>query len=300
MKALERIRRVPVLPPRKPDTHKGDYGRVLVLAGSTGLTGAGSLCAFSCLRAGAGLVTIAVPATLYPIFAAKLTSPMARPIADSGDGNFSPKALDEALRLAEKATVAAIGPGIGTTSSTERFVLGFLEKTKLPVVVDADALNILAKNPGALGGLSARAILSPHPGEMARLVNLTSNEVQARRLFLATDFAARHSLTLILKGHRSIVTDGARYFINHTGNPGMATAGSGDVLTGVVAALVAQGLSLFDAALLGTYVHGLAGDIAARVVGEISLVAEDIMGNLPKAFLALSKRPFRRTPRRGE
>ncbi len=300
MKVLERVRRLPLLPPRRKKTHKGDYGRILVIASSTGLTGAGCMAAFSALRGGAGLVTLAVPESLYPIFASKLTSPMPRPLSDGGSGFFTEKSLPEALRLSELNDVLALGPGIGTESPTVSFLLALLEKVEKPLVIDADALNIIASNSTILEHLAGHSILTPHPGEMARLASSTPQDVEKRRLFVASNFASVHNLVVLLKGYGTIVTDGKRYYLNRTGNPGMATAGCGDILTGVVAAFVGQGLSLFEAAQLGAYIHGLAGDLAAGSLGEVSLVAEDIMSYLPRAFLLLARRRARTTLRRKE
>jgi len=298
MKVVQRVRRLPLLPPRKKETHKGDYGRVLVIAGSTGLTGAGCMAAFSALRGGAGLVTLAVPESLYPIFASKLTSTMPRPLPDGGSGFFTEKSLSEALRLSELNDVLALGPGIGTEDDTATFLLTLLEKIKKPLVIDADALNIIASSITVLRHLAGHSVLTPHPGEMARLVKSTPKDVSERRLYIASEFASTHNVVLLLKGHGTIVADGKRYYLNRTGNPGMATAGSGDILTGLIAALIGQGLSLFEAAQLGAYIHGLAGDLAAGSLGEVSLVAEDIISYLPKAFLLFARRRSRAALRR--
>jgi len=271
---------------RAPDAHKGHFGHVLVLGGSTGFAGAACLAADAALRAGAGLVTLGVPESLLPIAAVKLTACMTRPYPELADGAFALGALPAILADAPRHDVVALGPGIGRHRSTEALVRALLRAVAIPLVLDADGLNALEGRLDALDDAPAPRILTPHPGEMARLAGCSTAEVQADRAGVATEFAARHGVVLALKGHGTIVTDGAQTFTNDTGNPGMAAGGSGDVLTGVVAGLLAQGLAPFPAACLAVHLHGLAGDLAALLVGELSLTAADILDALPDAFLS--------------
>jgi len=292
---MERMDTIPRLPPRKPDSHKGDYGRVFVLGGSRGLAGAACLCSDAALRAGAGLVTVGVPESVYPIVATKLTCCMTRALPETPYGTLAEAGRDELAAELARWDVIALGPGISQNEETARVVRWLAAHLDKPMVIDADGLNCLAASrPIALrpAGSSppASRILTPHPGEMARLADLRSAaEVQKDREEIAAAFAREHAAVVALKGHETVVTDGSRTFINPTGNPGMATAGSGDVLTGVVAALLAQMHAALDAATLGVYVHGLAGDIAAREKGQVSLTASDILDALPAAFVHLDK-----------
>ena len=286
---LLEVTRLPHIPSRRPETHKGDYGRVLIIAGSTGMTGAAALAALSCLRTGAGLVTLGTPASLNPIMEVKLTSAMTHPFADADRGTFAHSAKDEILKFARDFDIIAIGPGLGRGKETIRLVLELVAELDKPLVTDADALYAIAQDIGVLAKIKKEAILSPHPGEMSLLTGKSIREIQNSRRETAASFAKEHKVVLALKGHRTLVTDGAKFYINPTGNPGMATAGSGDVLTGAIAALLAQGLSAFDAAQLGVYIHGLAGDLAAQEKGEVSLIAEDILDKLPQATIRISQ-----------
>lgn len=282
---MRKIDALPGLAPRERDGHKGDYGRVLVIGGSHGMAGAPCLCGEAALRSGAGLVTIAVPVGLYPIVAAKVTSCMTHRLPERPGGGLSDSGLDEVIEYAGQFDVIALGPGIGRAPETVRLVHALVSKLERPMVVDADGLNALSGNAGVLRAARAKRILTPHPGEMARLAALKSaEEVQQNRLGIASEFALKFGVVVALKGYHTVVTDGERYYENNTGNPGMATGGTGDVLTGVVAALVAQGLEAFEAAQLGVYLHGLAGDLGAERLGEISLIASDLLDELPRAF----------------
>jgi len=262
---------------------------VLIIAGSTGMTGAAALAAASCLRSGAGLVTLGIPESLNPILEAKLTSAMTHPFADTGRGTFAYEAKDAILKLAKAFDIIAIGPGLGREEKTICLVLELLAEFDKPLVIDADALYAIAQDITVLAKIKNEAILSPHPGEMSRLTGKDTAQIQKERLEAAVGFARKHKVILVLKGYETVVTDGAKYYINPTGNPGMASAGSGDVLTGAIAAFLAQGLSAFDAAELGVYIHGLAGDLAAEEKGQISLIAEDILDKLPQATMRISQ-----------
>jgi NAD(P)H-hydrate epimerase len=277
-------RKLPELPPRAASAHKGDFGRVLVVAGARGMAGAAALAGDAALRSGAGLVTLAVPRSLYPIVAVKVTCCTTHPLPETAAGTLSERAAGTLLDLAQGFDVVALGPGLGRHPGTWRLARRLAAELGKPTVIDADALNALAEAPECLRAAPAPRVLTPHPGEMARLAHSTADEVQTARRKVAAGFARRYRAVVLLKGHGTVVTDGARVRINATGNPGMATGGAGDVLTGVIAALIAQGLSPFDAALLGAHVHGLAGDLAVKEFGQVSLIATDILNALPTAF----------------
>jgi len=282
---VREVSKLPTLAARRPDAHKGDFGHVLVVAGSPGMTGAGCMAARSAQMAGAGLVTLALPASLNLVAEVKLTSAMSMPLPEAEGGTLGMEAVRSLLQAADRFDVAAIGPGLGRAPGTQEMVRTLLEEMTLPMVVDADGLNAIAARTELLKQRSAPTVLTPHPGEMMRLCGLDSvQQVQSSRRELAVRFAAEHSVLLVLKGHRTIVTDGDRLYVNSTGNAGMATGGTGDVLTGLVAGLLCQGLDPFGAAQLAVYVHGLAGDMAAQAKGQLSMTAEDVMACVPQAF----------------
>jgi NAD(P)H-hydrate epimerase len=262
----------PLLPPRRRTTHKGDYGHLLVIAGSEGYTGAPVLCAHAAARSGVGLVTLAVPRDVYPIVAANCPP------------EVMPRPLDRLGALADYDAVA-LGPGLGQAMETQRSVLDWISSCPRPLVVDADGLNALARNISLLNTVNVPLVLTPHPGEMARLCNKSVREVQAHRWEVARQFARAHRAVLALKGAGTIVTDSSnRLWVNLTGNPGMAKGGIGDALTGIIGALLAQGLPALDAARAGVFVHGVAGDIACERCGERSMQASDLIANLGAAF----------------
>lgn len=272
------------LPPRPAPSHKGNFGRVLVIAGSRGMTGAAGLAGEAALRSGAGLVTVAVPETLHDIMEAKLTEVMTVPLPDTGSGSLSREACQRILPLAENMDVLAIGPGLSQAPEVTALVKELITSIKIPFVLDADALNAIAGEVGILRKLQAPAVITPHPGEMARLMGSVPKDIQEDRLGNAVKAAAAWNVVTLLKGSRTVVAspDGTVY-INSTGNPGMATGGSGDVLTGIIASLIAQGLKPARAAAAGAYLHGLAGDLAAREKGMMGLIASDIISALPAA-----------------
>jgi ADP-dependent NAD(P)H-hydrate dehydratase / NAD(P)H-hydrate epimerase len=282
--------------PRQADTHKGDYGRVLVVAGSPGKTGAAHLAAVGALRSGAGLVTIATASSCLPIVAAMGAEYMTEPLDEKPDG-LDPDGLDRLLELARD--VIAIGPGLGAAPSTREFIRQLVDRATMPLVVDADGLNAFADDPDRLNGREGRhVIITPHPGEMARLVGMSTDEVQASRLEIARNFAVAHRLFVVLKGHRTLIaTPDEKVFINPTGNPGMATGGSGDVLTGMIAAWLAQLLDAEAACKLAVYLHGLAGDLAEDDEGEVAMTSADVAGHLGDAFLELTARKSNRGER---
>ncbi len=283
---MDRVVDLPRLAPRAPDSHKGTFGRVLVVAGSRGMIGAACLATEAVLRSGAGLVLLACPASVQPLAAVKLTCAMTWPLPENADGALSEEGQKDILTLADRYDVVAIGPGLTQSPETMKLLFSTIPRLGKPLVVDADAINILAKDLTVLQRGGRTSILTPHPGEMSRLTRKSIDDLQKNREEIAGDFAKKHRVVLLLKGHRSVITDGARLAVNETGNPGMATAGSGDVLTGVVAGLLAQRLSPFDAARLAAHLHGLAGDIAAKEVGPVGMLASDILDRLPKAIQA--------------
>jgi NAD(P)H-hydrate epimerase len=287
---LEVVTQVPHLAPRPADSNKGTFGRVLVVAGSRGMSGAAVLCGSAALRGGAGLVRVAVPREVLPIVAAGNPCYMTAPLPQDEEGCLDPSAEHDVLALARTSDVVALGPGLGRSSAMTTLLAAVLERLPTPVVLDADGLNAFVQHTERLRR-PAPLILTPHPGEFSRLLNIDTATVQAHRRELASAFAAENGLVLLLKGHRTLVTDGRRLYENTTGNPGMATAGSGDVLTGLVAALLAQGLEAFAAAQVGAYVHGLAGDLVKTARGEVGMIASDLVDHLPRALNHLAMGP---------
>jgi NAD(P)H-hydrate epimerase len=280
----ELVSQVPALPSRAADATKGRFGRVLVVAGSRGMSGAAVLCGTAALRGGAGLVRVATPAEVCPVVAAGSPCYMTAPLPADGNGRLDAAGETELLDLAGASDVVAAGPGLGRSPSLTDLLTALISRTTTPVVLDADGLNAFQQDPGRLKGRAAPLVLTPHPGEFGRLLGTDAAAVQARRQELAVRFAAENGLVLVLKGQGTVVTDGRRVYVNPTGNPGMATGGTGDVLTGLVAALVGQGLEPFAAAVLGVHCHGLAGDYARDDLGEASLIATDLLHYLPRAL----------------
>ena len=278
-----------LLPVRAMESHKGDCGRVLVVAGSVGTTGAAALTAEGACRGGAGLVTVATPEPVYPIVAAKLTEPLVVPLPVMECGGLGDAAVDRVLEMTVNADVLAIGPGLGTDASTVAAIRSVLDQTGVPIVVDADGLNAFAGEPQLIASEVAR-VLTPHPGEMARLLGSSVAKVQADRVAAAERLAAEADAIVVLKGYRTVISGSDLPVVNSTGNAGMATGGSGDVLTGMIAALIGQGLPPADAACLAVFLHGLAGDLAADEFGELSLVAGDLLDCLPAAIEILCDR----------
>jgi NAD(P)H-hydrate epimerase len=279
------IKKLPVLHSRNLSAHKGDFGKVLIVAGSCGMTGAAYLAAKGALRAGAGLAVVATPESQQPILAGKLTCAMTYPLPETPEQTISLKALRPILELAKKSDVIAIGPGISRNPSTMSLVLALLKQLTIPVVLDADAIIAISKKPNILKEVSCPIIITPHQGEMFSLIGKKITPLN--RLSIAKEFTARYNITLVLKGFKSLVMNKNKFYVNTTGNPGMATGGTGDVLTGIISGLLAQGLSPFDASVLGVFIHGKAGDIGVKDLGEISFIASDILSYLPNAFKSL-------------
>ncbi len=278
-----------MLEPRNPETHKGDYGRVLLVAGSRGKTGAAHLAAMGALRAGAGLVTVATPSNCLSIVASMGSEYMTEPLDENPDG-LDPDSVEALLETS--CDVMVIGPGLGQGSGTRSFIHALVDRATVPLVVDADGLNAFAGQPERLAGREGRdVIITPHPGEMARLVGTSIEEVQANRLEVARTFASTHHVYVVLKGHRTLIaTPDGTVFINPTGNPGMATGGTGDVLAGMIGATLAQLLDAEVACKLAVYVHGMAGDLAQADEGEVSMVAGDVAAHISDAILELTAR----------
>lgn len=287
--AIERVETVPALKRRESAGHKGDYGTVMVLGGGRGMAGAVALTGAGALRSGAGKVRIACPFEVQPTVASYEPSYMAYPLADDGSGHidfpFCGRELEELIRT---STVLVLGPGLGQTDKTRALVRWVLEAVDLPTVIDADGLNNLQGQADLLRNLRRPVVLTPHPKEFARLTGQTVEAIQADREAQAVRLAENNHLIVALKGAGTVVTDGTRVYTNKTGNPGMATGGSGDILGGIVAAMIGQGLGAFEAAVLGVYAHGLAGDIARDQNGEVGMIAGDIVDSLADAFFHLT------------
>jgi ADP-dependent NAD(P)H-hydrate dehydratase len=285
---LQRIEALPRLARRQAEGHKGDYGTVLVVAGGRGMAGAAALVGAGALRSGAGRVRVACPAEVQPTVASFEPSYMTYPLECDSHGAVRFPANRHAIeRLLEGSDVMVVGPGLGQSEEARSLVRWVVDAVKVPTVLDADALNLLVGQTEVLGHLRRPVVLTPHPGEFARLAGRTIAEIQADRESHAVALARADHLVVVLKGSRTIVTDGVRLYLNTTGNPGMATGGSGDILGGVIGALIGQKLPAFEAAQLGVHVHGLAGDIARDQNGEVGLIAGDIVDALPDAFFHL-------------
>lgn len=284
------------LEPRRADSHKGDYGRVLVLGGSRGMAGAPSLTGMAALRSGAGLVTIATASSVQPTVAAFNPCYMTIPLIEDDYGIADMANVVDLIDASERFDVWAVGPGLGQTDGVAEMVAQLYRQVRRPMVVDADGLNALAammkRNPQLLANPAGPRVLTPHPGEFARLVGASPKGAASERAEQVAALCRRDAsgqTVVVLKGHETIIGDGQRIALNHTGNPGMATGGTGDCLTGIVAALLGQGLNAFDAARLGVHVHGLAGDLAANELCQISLIASDLLTYLPQAFAQSSR-----------
>ena len=276
----------PLIGPRPAASNKGNFGHVLVIGGSLGKAGAAAMAGMAALRSGAGLSTVAVPKSILPTVAGFHPELMTAPLAETKAGSISLRALRALDKLAEGMTVLAIGPGISRIPETSKLVRALIKKHQLPMVLDADGLNAFAGHAAELSGKGKSLVITPHPGEMARLLGSTVTAVQRDRINVARKFARDHQLILVLKGHRTLIADpSGEIWVNTTGNPGMATGGTGDILTGMVAGLVAQNpRRILEAVIAAVYLHGLAGDVTDEQMGEQSLVATDLLPALPEAF----------------
>jgi NAD(P)H-hydrate epimerase len=278
-------------PPRARETHKGSYGHLLVVGGSVGKTGAAALAARGAMRAGAGLVTVATAASAQPVVAALLLEAMSEPLAETTAATLSVKALPALRELAGRRDAVTLGPGLGLDEDTQTLARALVTECSQPMVVDADALTALAGHLDRLHGAGGPRCLTPHPGEMARMLGAAVADVQRDRIASVRQFATAHATPVVLKGATSAVglPDGT-VLLNPTGNPGMASGGTGDVLSGVLGAFLARGLDAGSALAAAVYLHGLAGDVAAERVGEESLVAGDVIEALGEAFRRVGAR----------
>ncbi len=276
---------LPCLPPRVPESHKGDYGRVLLVGGSRGMAGAMGLAGMAALRSGAGLVTLLVPRSIQATVAG--FEPSAMTLAAGSDPDRLGGNDAGAIRTAaEQATVIALGPGLGRAPETVRLVHTLNHHIDGPLVIDADGLNGLAEQSAQRQKPAGPRVLTPHPGEFFRLTGEPVVADKAGRAEQAARLCLQHGqgTVVVLKGHQTVICEGQKYAVNATGNPGMATGGTGDCLTGMIAALIGQGLSPWDAARLGVHLHGLAGDLAAAALGQVSMIASDLIRYLPEVF----------------
>ena len=275
---------------RAADVHKGDFGRVLIVGGSSGKSGAAILAGLGAMKAGAGLVTVAAPRSVTPIVAAHAPEYMTEPLDETPEGTVEASAAERALTM--NADVIAAGPGLGRGPAVTAFVRELLQKGETPLVLDADALNACADDPAMLVGRDDRdVIITPHPGEMARLVGCSVDDIQANRMGIARDFSVSHQVYVVLKGYRTLIaTPDGKVFVNPTGSPGMATGGTGDVLAGMLAAWIAQLLDAEAACRLSVYLHGAAGELADADQGEVSMTATDLVDHISDAVLELTAR----------
>ena len=266
-----------LLPDRDPFAHKGKFGKILLLCGSRGYTGAAALSARGALRSGAGLVFLGVPESIYAIEAVKLDEPVVFPLPDCG-GTLSVDAVPEILERLPRLDAVLIGPGLGQSKGTFAVVKAVLENFHGPVAVDADGINNLSRHKDILRGREYPTILTPHDGEFARLGGVIGTDRSASAEALAKELGA----IVLLKGHRTVITDGDKTYVNHTGNPGMAVGGSGDVLAGIIVSLLGQGIAPLEAAACGAWLHGAAGDLCAAEIGQYGMLPSDLVEALPR------------------
>lgn len=277
--------------PRQVDTHKGSFGKLLMVCGSEGYTGAAALAAMSAVRSGAGMVFLGVPERIYAIEAVKLVEPVVFPLSDDKAGRLSIHALDVILEMMSKCGAALIGPGLSRSDDITEIVREVVKNSRIPLVVDADGINALTGNIDLLRSVDCPVVLTPHDAEFSRLFGRLPKD--GERLCCVRDFAAEYGVTILLKGHRTITAaPDRRAVINTTGNPGMAKGGSGDVLSGIIASLLAQGFGAFEAAAAGAFIHGRAGDIAANVKGEYSMTPSDMVMTLPEVLKKFNSREW--------
>lgn len=286
MKTIEET--LKCFPRRQPEANKKDFGHVFVIAGSAGYTGAAYLTSQAAILSGSGLVTLAAGKSIYPILASKLTEVMVKPFFETRDSSLSLLAERELLNFMQDCDCMAIGPGISRNKDTQALVRNIIPKIDKPAVLDADGLNAIAGYVEILKKAKSALVLTPHPGELARLIDKDVAEIQNDRKNIAINFAHQYNIVLVLKGHQTVVASpNGEYYINSTGNAGMATGGTGDCLTGMVASFIGQGIEPFNAAILAVYFHGLAGDAAAKEKGLLSLIATDLLNKLPEVLKKL-------------
>lgn len=264
-------------PPRDPESHKGDYGKVLLLCGSEGFAGAAALAAKAALRSGSGLIYTGVPQAVYPIVAAKLDAPMAFPLPDK-DGKLSPEALPEILKRLETVDACLLGPGLGRSPEVDALVLEVIRHCRVPLALDADGINAAAGHIDVLRGAACPLILTPHEGEFRRL----TRKAEQDRIDGARNLALETGAVILRKGHTTVITDGKETYVNHTGNAGMATGGSGDVLSGILVSILGRGIPALEAAAAAAWLHGRAGDLAAARLGQYAMGPGDLLDELPR------------------
>lgn len=264
-----------ILPDRNPWAHKGDFGRILLLCGSKGYTGAAYFAAMGALRCGAGLVFLGVPESIYTIEAVKLNEPIVFSLPDE-DGKFSKAAIPHILERLSKVDAVLIGCGMGQSDGAWAVTEAVLEQAACPVILDADGINLLSNHMDVLRGRIYPTVLTPHAGEFARMGGI----IGENPIVSAVDFAKEYGCILLLKGHRTCITDGKNHYRNTTGNPGMAVGGSGDVLAGMITALIGQGITPLEAAACGAWLHGAAGDLCAQEMGQYGMLPSDMLGKL--------------------
>ncbi len=274
-----------ILPKRRPDAHKGEFGHLFILAGSPGLTGAAVMAGFSALRIGTGLVTLGVPEGLNHIFETKITEAMTLPLSQTNEQTINPAAKNKILNFLKKTDAAAIGPGLSQNRETAQLIRELIREIKMPMVIDADGINALAGHADILRKTKAQIIITPHPGELSRLINITADDINRDRIAIARKASQQYNIIVVLKGANTVIAEpDGNVYINNTGNPGMASGGTGDVLTGMIAGLICQKVSPINAAIAGVFLHGLAGDITARQKGETGLIAGDMIKKIPEAI----------------
>ncbi len=287
-----------LITPRERYSHKGDYGHILIIAGSKGKTGAALMCAKAAMRSGSGLVTIGVPESLIDIIQGRITEEMTLPLKDDGRGMLSANATDDVISfISQKIDAVAIGPGIGVSDDTKTMLAEIIKNSPVPLIIDADGINSLSANPDdVLSKRKSPVVITPHPGEMARLLSRVFNfeyktiDIEKNRLNISSKLSCEYGIHVVLKGVPTVITSPeGDIFINTSGNPGMATAGSGDVLTGIIASFIGQGLNPLNASISGVCIHGTAGDSASREKGEYCMAASDLIDFLPDAFRYLSR-----------
>ena len=278
-----------ILPRRKTNSHKGTFGRVGVIAGSRGMTGAPYLTTMAALRSGSGLVYTIIPNSLNKILSIKLTEAIIKPVEDGNTGHFIPDSFDDIKNIIDEMDVLAIGPGIGVDEDRFELVNKILLTYKKPIVLDADGINCISKyNPDILYNRKADIVITPHPGELSRLLKVDISDIQKKRIEYSKQVSNKYNVIMVLKGANTVVANAkGDIYVNPTGNSGMATAGSGDVLTGIITSFIGQGIDSYEASILGVYCHGLAGDLAKVDKGEYGIIAGDILDNIPYSLKKL-------------
>ncbi len=269
---------------RPRNSHKGSFGHLFVIAGSPGMTGAAALTCMAALRSGCGMVTLGISKSLFEIMEVKLTEIIKKPLAETKDKTLSLRSFLNIKNFSKSCSALAIGPGLSRQKETQRFIRKIITELNIPMVIDADAINALDGHAPILKKAKGPVVLTPHPAEMGRLIKKKTSFVQKNRTNLTKSFTNNYNLTLVLKGYETLVCEGKNFYVNNTGNSGMASAGAGDVLAGIIGSFLAQGIGEFEAAKLGAYAHGLAGDLALKDKGQLSLIAGDLIDYLPLAF----------------